>query len=61
VDISSSWETIRENIKISAEESLGHYEVRNKSCGSTRDAQNHYVKRGELNCSGYKIQVKTWG
>jgi hypothetical protein len=33
VEINSAWETIRENIKISAEESLSH--------GSTKDAENY--------------------
>jgi hypothetical protein len=28
VEISSAWETIRENIKISAKESLDYYELR---------------------------------
>jgi hypothetical protein len=28
VEINSAWETIRENIKISAKESLGYYELR---------------------------------
>jgi hypothetical protein len=27
-DINRAWETIRENIKISAEESLGYYELK---------------------------------
>jgi hypothetical protein len=27
VDINKAWETIRENIKMSANESLGHYEL----------------------------------
>jgi hypothetical protein len=28
VDINNTWETIRENIKISAKESLGYYELK---------------------------------
>jgi hypothetical protein len=28
VEINSAWETIRENIKISATESIGYYELR---------------------------------
>jgi hypothetical protein len=28
VDINKAWETIRENIKISADESLGYYELK---------------------------------
>jgi hypothetical protein len=39
VDINISWETIRENIKISAKESLAYYKV--KKHGSTKDAQNY--------------------
>jgi hypothetical protein len=27
VEINSAWETIRENVKISAKESLGYYEI----------------------------------
>jgi hypothetical protein len=34
VDVNKAWETIRENIKISAKESLGYYEL-------TKDAQNY--------------------
>jgi hypothetical protein len=28
VEINSAWETIRENIKISAKESVGHFELK---------------------------------
>jgi hypothetical protein len=28
VDVNKAWETIRENIKISAKESLGYYELK---------------------------------
>jgi hypothetical protein len=38
-EINSAWETIRENIKISAEESLGYIEL--KKHGSTKVAQNY--------------------
>jgi hypothetical protein len=31
VEINSAWETIRENIKISAKESLGYFELKKKS------------------------------
>jgi hypothetical protein len=30
VEISSAWETIRENIKISAKESLGYFELKKR-------------------------------
>jgi hypothetical protein len=37
VDINRAWETMRENTKISAKESLGYFELR----GSIRNAQNY--------------------
>jgi hypothetical protein len=43
VEINSAWETVRENIKISAKESLGYFEMK---------------KGNRLNCSGCRIQVK---
>jgi hypothetical protein len=40
-DVNKAWETIRENINISAKESLGYYEPKkNKSC-SMKDDQNY--------------------
>jgi hypothetical protein len=42
MEINSAWETIRENIKISARESLGYYELKkhkpwiNKGCSKLR-------------------------
>jgi hypothetical protein len=41
VEINSAWETISENTKISAKESLGYFELRSISHGSTKDAQNY--------------------
>jgi hypothetical protein len=41
VEINSSWETIRENINISAKESPGYFEWRSISHGSTKDIQNY--------------------
>jgi hypothetical protein len=41
VDINSTWEIIRENIKISAKEGLGYCEVKNISHGLMKDAQDH--------------------
>jgi hypothetical protein len=41
VEINSALETIRENIKISAKESPGYYELKKHiSHGSTKDTQN---------------------
>jgi hypothetical protein len=32
VEINSAWETIRENINISAKESLGYFELKKQNC-----------------------------
>jgi uncharacterized FlaG/YvyC family protein len=40
VDINRAWETIRENIKFSAKQNLGYYELKSINHGSTKDAQN---------------------
>jgi hypothetical protein len=40
MEINSAWETIRENIKISAKERLGYFEV------SYGEVQSQEVKRG---------------
>ncbi|PNF19084.1 hypothetical protein B7P43_G11233 [Cryptotermes secundus] len=53
VDVNKAWETIRENIKMSAKESLG----RSVSHGSMNDAQNYYIKESRPNCKGYRIQA----
>jgi hypothetical protein len=56
VEINSAWKTIRENIKISAKQSLGYYELRkhkpwfNEGCSKLLDQR--------LNYSGYRIKVK---
>jgi hypothetical protein len=41
LEINSAWETIRENIKISAKDSLGYFELKHKSRASTKDVQNY--------------------
>jgi hypothetical protein len=41
VDINSAWETIRENIKISARQSLGYYELKKHKLWFVKDAQNY--------------------
>jgi hypothetical protein len=41
VEISSAWETIRENINISAKESLGYFEFKSISLCLSKDAQNY--------------------
>jgi hypothetical protein len=51
VNVNSAWETIRENIKISAKESLGYYEMK-------KHAQNYYIIGNKLNCSDCRVQMK---
>jgi hypothetical protein len=41
VEVKSAWETIKENITISAEECLSYYELKNILHGLTKDAQNY--------------------
>jgi hypothetical protein len=58
VKINCAWETIRENITISAKESLLNFELKkhkpwfNEGCSKLLDLEN------KLNCSGCRIQVK---
>jgi hypothetical protein len=41
VEINTIWETIRDKIKISAKESLGHYDLKQHKPGLMKDAQNY--------------------
>jgi hypothetical protein len=59
VEINTIWETIRENIKISAKESLGYHEPSSISHDLMKDAQNYWIRGNKLNCSGYRIQMKS--
>jgi hypothetical protein len=49
VEINSAWETIRENIKISAKESLGYFELKkhklwfDKGCSKLLDQRKHAI------------------
>jgi hypothetical protein len=58
VEINSAWETIRENIKISAEESLGYFELKKHKPWFDEGCSNCFIKGNKLNFSGYSIQVK---
>jgi hypothetical protein len=58
VDINIAWETIRESINISDEESLCYYELKKHSHGSMKDAQNYQTKGIKPNCSDCRIQAK---
>jgi hypothetical protein len=55
VDINRAWVTIRQNIKISAKESLGYYELKKKH---KPWLMLKLDQRNKPNCSGYGIQVK---
>jgi hypothetical protein len=48
---------LRENIKISAEESR-LLRIEESLNGLTKDAQTYEIKGNKLNCGGYRIQVK---
>jgi 50S ribosomal subunit-associated GTPase HflX len=58
VEISSVWETIRENITISAKKSLGYYELKKHKPLFDEGFSKLVDQRKELNCSGCRIQVK---
>jgi hypothetical protein len=57
-DINRAWENIKENIKISAQESLGlHERKEHKPCFDAECAE-FLEKRSRLKFSGYRIQTK---
>jgi hypothetical protein len=58
VEINSTWETIRENITISAKEGLGYYELRKHKPWFDKGCLKLLDQRKKLNCSGYSIQAK---
>jgi hypothetical protein len=58
VEISSAWETIRENTKSSGKESLGYFELKKHKPWFDEGCSELLDEREKLNCSGYRIQVK---
>jgi hypothetical protein len=56
-DISRAWDAIRENIKISAKECIGHCEGSVINHGLMRNVQNWLIKGSRLNYSGCRIKV----
>jgi hypothetical protein len=58
VEINSAWETIRENIKISAKESLGYFELKKHKPWFDEGCSKLLDQRKQTNCSGCRIQVK---
>jgi hypothetical protein len=57
-NINRAWETVRENIKISAKESLGYYELKKHKPWFDEECSNYYTIGKKPNCSGYRIQAK---
>jgi hypothetical protein len=58
VEINSAWETIRENIKISAKDSLGYYDLKKHKAWFDEGCSKLLDQRKQAKCSGYRIQVK---
>jgi hypothetical protein len=58
VDSNTVCETIRENINISAKESLGYDELKKHKPWFAEGSQNYMFRGNKLNCSRYRIQMK---
>jgi hypothetical protein len=57
VDVNKAWET-RENIKISAKESIGYYELKEHTPWYSEGWSKLLDQINKPNCSGYRIQAK---
>jgi hypothetical protein len=58
VEINSAWETTAENIKISAQESLGYFELKNHKPWFNKGCSKLLDQRHKPNSSGCMIQAK---
>jgi hypothetical protein len=58
VEINSAWEIIRENLNISAKESIGCFQLMKHKLWLGEICSKLFDQRNKLNCSGYRIQVK---
>jgi hypothetical protein len=58
VETDSAWKMIRENIKISAKESLGYFDLKMHKPWFDEGCSKLLDKIKQSNCSGYRIQVK---
>jgi hypothetical protein len=58
MDINRAWETIRENIKISAKESLGYYKLKRHKPWFDEGCSKILDKGNKQNCSGCMIGHK---
>ena len=57
-DINRAWENIKENIKTSAEESLGLQELKWHKPWFDEECLSFWMKGSRLKCSGYMTQAK---
>ena len=57
-DVNRTWEIIKENIQVSANESLGLHELKQNKHWFDEDCLGFWIKGSGLKCSGYRIQVK---
>jgi hypothetical protein len=58
LDVNKAWETITENIKISAKESLGYYELKKNKPWFDEGCSKLLDQRNKSNCSGYRFLAK---
>lgn len=57
IDISGAYQSIIQNVKVSAKLRLGYYtSVQHKR--RTKNTQDCYSKENRLNCSGFRMQTK---
>jgi hypothetical protein len=57
-DINRAWENIKENIKISAKETLGLYELKQHKPWFDEECLCILDQRKQQKCSGYRISTK---
>jgi 50S ribosomal subunit-associated GTPase HflX len=58
VEINTVWETIIENINISAKESLDYDELKKHKPWFHEGSQNYMFRGNKLNCNRYRTQIK---
>jgi len=58
-DINRTWENIKENIKISAKESLRLHKLKQHKPWFDKECLGFLDQRSRLKCSGYRFQAKS--
>jgi hypothetical protein len=58
MDINRAWETIKESIKISAQASLGYYELKQHMPCFNKRCSDYQIKENKPNYNDYSIQAK---